>query len=185
MLIYGFPSRYQTRHNFVGESVFFLWKSVSIRILRQCTDVLQHFSRDSYRDAVCKQNRDIKNWSRRNWSFTSRGATVAPRSITLHRRRNLPFFGNLADKASCVDDKTVVSLHILNNNFVFELCSDTAVSSQKRQQSVLDTENPYYIDADRLRCRVEVVGVEYDSAFLPGLSAATAYARCYNLIEHW
>ena len=43
------------------------------------------------------------------------------RSITLHGRRNVPFFGNLAKNASCVDDKTVVSLHILNNLFFSNL----------------------------------------------------------------
>ena len=58
-----------------------------------------------------------KNWSLRNWSFTSCGATVTDIGQSRSTRRNLPFFGNLAGKASCVDDKTVVSLHILNNLF--------------------------------------------------------------------
>ena len=80
-------------------------------------------SRDSYHDAVfcqkiatlCNKNRHpaAKNQNR---SFTSRGATVGlglrlwlTSWIVLHRRRrNLPFFGNLAEKASCVDDKTVL-----------------------------------------------------------------------------
>ena len=38
--------------------------------------------------------------------FTWRDALT--RSIVLHGRRNLTFFGNLAEKASCVDDKTVL-----------------------------------------------------------------------------
>ena len=42
-------------------------------------------------------------------------------SITFHGRQNLPFSGNLAEKASCVVDKTVVSLHILNNLFLNDL----------------------------------------------------------------
>ena len=70
--------------------------------------------------------------------------------LTFHGRRNLPFSGNLAEKASCVVDKTVVSLHILNNLFLSDLLKsvslrDTAVSSQKRQKSVLDTDNPYQV----------------------------------------
>ena len=128
MLIYGFPSRYQTRHNFVG--------GIRIFLVKICIN--PYPSRDSYRDAVCKKiatlhnkNRQpvaktrcyrTKNWSRRNWSFTSRGATVAPRSITLHRRRNLPVFWKFSGKSYiCLKS---VSLR------------DTAVSSQKRQQSV-------------------------------------------------
>ena len=61
-----------------------------------------------------------KNWhpaaKNQNRSFTTRGATVGlglglwlTGSIVLHRRRrNLPFFGNLAEKDICVDDKTVL-----------------------------------------------------------------------------
>ena len=33
--------------------------------------------------------------------------------MALHERRNLQFFGNLAVKASCINDQTFVSLHIL------------------------------------------------------------------------
>ena len=69
---------------------------------------------------LCNINRQpaAKNQNR---SFTSsRGATVGvglrlwlTRSIVLHGRRNLRFFGNLAEKASCVEDKNCfVSLHI-------------------------------------------------------------------------
>ena len=137
MLIYGFPSRYQTRHNFVGGIRIF---SVKICInpypssMHRCIATLftRFVSRCSLQKIATLHNKNrqpvaktrcyrTKNWSRRNWSFTSRGATVAPRSITPHRRRNLPFFGNLAEKATCVDDKTVVSLHILNNLFFSNL----------------------------------------------------------------
>ena len=63
---------------------------------------------------LCNKNRQpaAKNQNR---SFTSRGATVGvglrlrlTRSIVLHGRQNLRFFGNLAEKASCVEDKTVL-----------------------------------------------------------------------------
>ena len=106
-----------------GKSVFFQRKSVSIRILHICINVSRKRSRDSYHDAVfakkiatlCNKNRHpaAKNQNR-SFRPTSRGATVGlglrlwlTRSIVLHRRRNLPFFGNLAEKASYVDDKTV------------------------------------------------------------------------------
>ena len=66
----------------------------------------------------------------------------------LHRRRNLLFFGNLAEKASCVDDKTVLFRYTLFRNCFSVIClksvsRDTAVSSQKRPKSVFDTDNPY------------------------------------------
>ena len=67
----------------------------------------------------------------------------------LHGRRNLPFFGNLADKASCVDDKTVLFRYTFINCFSV-IClksvsqSDTAVSSQKGQY-------PYWIRTIRTR----------------------------------
>ena len=72
------------------------------------------------------------------------------RSIVLHGRRNLPFFGNLAEKASCVDDKTVLFRYTFINCFsVICLKSvsqhDTAVSSQKRPKSILNTDNPYQV----------------------------------------
>ena len=55
----------------------------------------------------------------------------------LHGRRKLPFFGNLAEKATCVDDKTVLFRYTFKNRFsVICLKSvsqrDTAVSSQKK-----------------------------------------------------
>ena len=43
------------------------------------------------------------------------------RSIALHERRNLQFFGNLAVKASFVNDQTFVSLHILKQLFFSNL----------------------------------------------------------------
>ena len=52
-----------------GKSVFFQWKSVSIRILHLCIDVSQKIA------TLCNKNRQpaAKNQNR---SFTSRGATV-------------------------------------------------------------------------------------------------------------
>ena len=151
-----------------GKSVFFQWKSVYIRIIHLCIDLSRKRSRDSYRDAVCKKIAMLCNKNRQpaaknqNQSFrpTSRGAAVGlgidlrlwlTRSIMQHGIWNLPFFANLADKASCVDDKNCfVSLHIFINCFSV-IClksvsqSDTAVSSQKRPKSVLDTDNPYQV----------------------------------------
>ena len=68
----------------------------------------------------------------------------------LHGRRNLPFFRNLVEKASCVEDQTVLFRYTLINCFsVICLKSvsqrDTAVSSQKRPKSVMDTDNPYQV----------------------------------------
>ena len=51
----------RTCHNFVGGTVFFKRKSVSIRIIHQCIDVSRHFARDSHRDAVCKKIRILRN----------------------------------------------------------------------------------------------------------------------------
>ena len=101
------------------QSVSFIYQS----FIYQC--IAKTFTRFIYHDAVfakkiatlCNTNRHpaAKNQNR---SFTSRGATdglgLALRlwltsSIVLHRRRrNLPFSGNLEEKASCVDDKTVL-----------------------------------------------------------------------------
>ena len=47
-----------------GKSVFFQWKSVSIRILHLCIDVSWERSRDSYRDAVCKKISTLNNKTR-------------------------------------------------------------------------------------------------------------------------
>ena len=67
---------------------------------------------------------------------------------------NLPFFGNLAEKASCVDNKTVLFCYTLFINCFPVICvksvsqRDTAVSSHKRSKSVLDrppTDNPYQV----------------------------------------
>ena len=102
------------------KSVFFPWKPVSIRILHLCIDVEWKRSRDSYRDAVYKKISTLCNKNRQsatknqNRSFTSRGATVGlglrlwlTRSIVLHGGTKYPvFFGNLAEKGSCVDGKT-------------------------------------------------------------------------------
>ena len=66
-------------------------------------------------------------------------------------RRNLTFFGNLAEKASCVDDKTVLFRYTKFMNCFSVIClksvsqRDTAVSSPKRPKSVLDTDNPYQV----------------------------------------
>ena len=76
-----------------GNQYFFCENLYQSVILRRCIDVSRYFSRDSYSDAVCKKIATLcnkyrqpaaktwcyrtKNWSRRNWSFTSRGPTVA------------------------------------------------------------------------------------------------------------
>ena len=154
----------QTRHNFVGEIRTF---SVKIRInpypsmhrfiAKTFTRFISRCSLQTNRDIVLyKSTASSKKPKHR--SFTSRGATVGlglrlwlTRSIVLHGRWNLPFFGNLAEKASCVDDKTVLFRYTLFINCFPVIClksvspRDTAVSSQKRQKSVLDTDNPYQV----------------------------------------
>ena len=78
----------------------------------------------------------------------------------LHGGRNLPFFGNLVEKASCVDNKTVLFCYTLFINCFSVICvksvsqRNTAVSSQKRSKSVLDTDNPYQV-----ACLVSRVGL--------------------------
>ena len=99
-----------------GKSIFFQWKSVSIRILHLCIDVSRKRSRDSYRDAVCKKKSNKNRQpaaNKQNRSFNSRGATVGL-GLRLWLTSSIVFlFGNLAEKASCVDDKNCfVSLHI-------------------------------------------------------------------------
>ena len=62
----------------------------------------------------------------------------------LHGRFYLPFFRNLAEKASCVDDETVLFRYTYIHKLFSVIClksvsqRDTAVSSQKRPKSVLD-----------------------------------------------
>ena len=109
----------QTHHIFVGEIRIF---SVKIRInpypsfMHRCSENARARFISVYNKIaiLCSTNRQpaAKNQNR---SFTSRGATVGlglrfwlTRSIVLHGGRNLPFFGNLAEKASCVDDQTVL-----------------------------------------------------------------------------
>ena len=111
----------QTRHNFVGEIRIF---SVNICInpypsfMHRCRayTIAKTFTRFISRCSLQKiatlcnifRQPAAKN---QNWSFTSRGTTVGLRhglTILLHGRRNLPFFGNLSEIASCVDDKTVL-----------------------------------------------------------------------------
>ena len=116
-----------------GKSVFVQWKSVSIRIIHICINVSRKRSRDSYHDAVfankiatlCNTNRHPAA-KKKNRSFTSRGAIDGlglrlwlTSSIVLHRRRrNLPFSGNLEEKASCVDDKTVLFRYTLDTDWI-------------------------------------------------------------------
>ena len=69
----------------------------------------------------------------------------------LHGKQNLPFLGNLVEKASCIDDKTVLFCYTLFINCFSVIClksvsqRETAVSSQKRPQSAMDTDNPYQV----------------------------------------
>ena len=93
----------------------------AIRIVMQFAKKIATL-RNKYRQPVAKTRcYRTKNWFRRNWSFTSRGATVADIGQSPSTGDKISrFFGNLAEKASCVD-KTVVSLHILNNLFFSNL----------------------------------------------------------------
>ena len=76
----------------------------------------------------------------------------------LLRRRNIPFFGYLAEKASCVVNKTVLFRYTLFINCFSVIClksvsqRDTPVSSQKRPKSVLDTDNPYQLACLQTPC---------------------------------
>ena len=80
-----------------GKSVFFQWKSVSIRILHLCIDVSRKRSRDPYRDAVWKKISTLCNKNRQpaaktqNRSFISRGATVWLASVMIRPAPLLPF----------------------------------------------------------------------------------------------
>ena len=63
------------------------------------------------------------------------------------RQSKSPVLRKFSGKASCVDNKTFVSLFIIFFSVIcFKSVSqrDTAVSSQKRPKSVLDTDNPYH-----------------------------------------
>ena len=69
-------------------------------------------------------------------------------SIVFHGIQNLLFFGNLAEKASCVNDKIVLFRYTYCFSVIYLKSvsqRDTAVSSQKRPKSVLDTDNPYRV----------------------------------------
>ena len=161
----------RTRHNFVGEIRIF---SVKICINPYPSfvhrfDEYRKRSRDSYRHAVDRKLRHcvIKIDSQQQRTkigtlgpyFTWRDSRIRPtqwtyastRSIVLHGGRNLPFFGNLVEKASCVDNKTVLFCYTLFINCFSVICvksvsqRDTAVSSQNRSKSVLDTDNPYQV----------------------------------------
>ena len=60
----------------------------------------------------------------------------------LQGRRNLPLFGNLEEKASCVDDKTVLFRYVIHKLYFSNL---PQIPYQKRPKSVLDTDNPYQV----------------------------------------
>ena len=78
------------------------------------------------------------------------------------KRRSIIFVGKFSRrKCSCVDDKTFVLLHTGLTIFPVSCPKsvsqrDTAVSSQKRPKSVLDTDDPYHV-ACLKRCRVNGV----------------------------
>ena len=140
-LVTGSPPKVDTllaswyRHATIswGNPYFFnenLYQSVSFIV---CIDVSRKRSRDSYRDEVCKKSRHcvglIKIDSQQQRTkigalgyFTWHESRIRPtpliftRSIALHGRRNLPFFGNLSEKASCVDDKTVLLFTLFFRN---------------------------------------------------------------------
>ena len=67
------------------------------------------------------------------------------------KRRSIIFVGKFSRrKCSCVDDKTFVLLHTGLPIFPVSCQKsvsqrDTAVSSQKRPKSVLDTDDPYHV----------------------------------------
>ena len=93
------------------QSVFFIYASM-YRENVHAIHIKMRFAKKIV--TLCNKNRQpaAKN---QNQSFTSRGATVGvglrlrlTRSIVLHGRRNLRFFGNFVEKASCVEDKTVL-----------------------------------------------------------------------------
>ena len=67
------------------------------------------------------------------------------------KRRSIIFVGKFSRrKCSCVDDKTFVLLHTGLTIFPVSCLKsvsqrDTAVSSQKKPKSVLDTDDPYHV----------------------------------------
>ena len=63
--------------------------------------------------------------------------------------RETKFPGNLAEKASCVDDRTVVSLHIPNNLF-----SVICLKSVSLRDHLKNGTNPYWIRTIRTRWHV-------------------------------
>ena len=123
-------------------------------------DVSRHFSRDSHREAVCKKiatmcnkNRQpgaktrchrTKNWSRRNWSFTSRGATVADIGQSRPTRDDSSRFWQFSGKRLVVTMIKLSFRYTYSTIWFSEIClksvslGDTAVSSKKGK-------NPYWI----------------------------------------
>ena len=105
---------------------------------------------------LCNKNRQpaAKN---QNLSFTLRDVTVRLGLRLWHKvnraspKQNLPFFGNFAEKARCVTIKLFGFATHIHKLFFSVIClksvshRDTAVSSQKRPKSVLDTDNPYQV----------------------------------------
>ena len=68
----------------------------------------------------------------------------------LHRRRNLLFFGNLAEKASCVDDKTVLFRYTYIHKLFFSNLSQIRITTYHLKKD----QNPYWIRTIRTRWHV-------------------------------
>ena len=71
----------------------------------------------------------------------------------LHRRQNLPFFGNLAEKASCVDDKTVLFRYTYSY-IVFQSFASNPYHNVIRPYHLKKGQNPYWIRKIRTRWHV-------------------------------
>ena len=181
------------RHNFAGESVFFQWKSVSMRILHRCINVSRHFSRNSYNDAVCKISRRNKidsqrqrvslkgteSWFSWNRSFTSRDATVGLRLAPPPRETKSPVFRKFSRKANCIDDRTFVYLHIPNNLFFINLPQISITTwygciISKSPKSVLDMDNPYQV-----ACLGNAVSEWYYTVFHTVFQSLTPIKICW------
>ena len=73
----------------------------------------------------------------------------------LHGRRNLPFFGNLAEKASCVDDKNeTVWFRYTYSYIVFPYFASNPYHNVIRPYHLKKGQNPYWIRKIRTRWHV-------------------------------
>ena len=71
----------------------------------------------------------------------------------LHGRRNLPFFGNFEEKASCVDDKTVL-FRYTNSLNVFQKFASNPYHNVIRPYQLKNGQNPYCMQTIRTRWHV-------------------------------